>query len=92
MTSNEYNEYDFYFYENESSPSIKEFAKNNPALTTGIAIGSIFTATTLISPKVRKVTIPTCKFLAKQQLKILAGIGLFSIANLLVNEDDDVNL
>lgn len=88
MTSNEYHEYDYCCCESETSSSIKKFAQNNPGLTAGIVLGSALTAATIISPTVRRVTVPTCKYLAKQQLKILAGVGLFSIATFLIAQDD----
>ena len=88
MTSNEYNECNCYCCETDSSSSIKKIVKDNPAITTGIVIGTALTAATIISPTVRKITVPTCKYLAKQQLKILAGIGLFSIATFISTQDD----
>lgn len=88
MTSNEYYEYDCCCCKNETSSSIKKFIKNNPGLTAGIVLGSALTAATIINPTVRKFTVPTCKYLAKQQLKMLAGVGLFSIATFLIAQDD----
>lgn len=58
----------------------KSFARDNPLLTKGLLIGSTLTIASIVNPNVRKITIPTCKFLAKQQLKLLAGIGVLSIA------------
>lgn len=65
----------------------KNFIKDNPGLTTGLVIGGVLTTAAIINPTTRKVTIPTFKFVAKQQFKILAGVGLFSIASFISSQD-----
>ncbi len=76
------------------SNNMKNFTKSNPTLTTGILVGSALVTANIISPSIRKITIPTCKFVAKQQLKLLAGIGVLSIATYIAshpnNMDDDI--
>lgn len=79
-------EYEFYKIKNSS------FCKNSPKskqyLTTGLILGTTLAATSIMNPKIRKFAIPTYKYLAKQQVKILAGIGMFSIASLLSCKDE----
>lgn len=60
-------------------------------LLKGILIGSTtLAALSVISPSVRKVTTSTVKATCKQQMKLLAGIGILSIANYVSNLDDDI--
>lgn len=73
MTSNEYE---------------TNFSKSKQCLTTGLVLGTTLAATTIINPKIRKVAIPTYKYLAKQQMKILAGVGLFSIVSMISSKDE----
>ncbi|WP_195939597.1 hypothetical protein [Romboutsia sp. 1001713B170131_170501_G6] len=64
--------------------------KDNQLLK-GILIGSTtLAALSVISPSVRKVTTSTVKATCKQQMKLLAGIGILSIANYISNLDDDI--
>ncbi|MGL4914580.1 MAG: hypothetical protein ACRC3Y_19345 [Romboutsia sp.] len=91
---NNINEEEYYYFENECcnfSNELKSFVKSNPLLTKGLVAGSTLTIATIISPKVRKVTIPTCKFLAKQQLKLLAGIGVLSIATYISSQSTNLD-
>lgn len=62
----------------------------SPLATTGIIVGSALTTATILSPRVRKVTIPVAKYVAKQQLRMLAGIGMLSIATYLASAPDDI--
>jgi hypothetical protein len=71
--------------------NLKNFAKSNPAFSTGIAAASVIATTSVISPKVRKVTVPVCKYVAKQQLKLLTGIGLLSVARSISNQSNISN-
>lgn len=86
MTSKEYSHHNCPYCSNQVSRA-KTFIGNNPGLTSGIVIGGALTTASLINPTIRKVTIPTFKFISKQQLKILAGVGLFSIASFLSSQD-----
>lgn len=64
--------------------------KDNQLLK-GILIGSTtLAALSVISPSVRKITTSTVKATCKQQMKLLAGIGVLSIANYISNLDDDI--
>lgn len=64
--------------------------KDNQLLK-GILIGSTtLAALSVISPSVRKITTSTVKATCKQQMKLLAGIGILSIANYISNLDDDI--
>lgn len=64
--------------------------KDNQLLK-GILIGSTtLAALSVISPSVRKITTSTIKATCKQQMKLLAGIGILSIANYISNLDDDI--
>lgn len=49
-------------------------------LTAGLVVGSALTTATILSPNVRKVTLPMAKFALKQQMKALVGLGILSIA------------
>lgn len=60
-----------------------------PLITTGIAIGSVLTTASILNPKVRKITIPILKYTAKQQLRLLAGIGVLSIATYIANSQSE---
>ena len=73
MTSNEYE---------------TNFSKSKQYLTTGLVLGTTLVATSIINPKIRKVAIPTYKYLGKQQMKILAGVGLFSIVSMISSKDE----
>lgn len=73
MTSNEYE---------------TNFSKSKQFLTTGLVLGTTLVATSIINPKIRKVAIPTYKYLGKQQMKILAGVGLFSIVSMISSKDE----
>ena len=64
------------------------FSKSKQCLTTGLVLGTTLVATSIINPKIRKVAIPTYKYLAKQQMKILAGVGLFSIVSMISSKDE----
>ena len=86
MTSKEYNYHNCAHYSNQVLKA-KKIIQNNPGLTSGIIIGGALTTASLINPTIRKVTIPTFKFIAKQQFKILAGVGLFSIASFVSSQD-----
>ena len=68
------------------------FMNQCPALSTSIAVGSVIATASVISPIVRKVTVPSCKYLAKQQIKLLAGIGVFSIANYIAKNSSSDNI
>ncbi|CEI73505.1 MULTISPECIES: hypothetical protein [Romboutsia] len=64
--------------------------KDNQLLK-GILIGSTtLAALSVISPSIRKITTSTVKATCKQQMKLLAGIGVLSIANYISNLDDDI--
>ncbi|MCH1960771.1 MULTISPECIES: hypothetical protein [Romboutsia] len=64
--------------------------KDNQLLK-GILIGSAtLAALSVISPSIRKITTSTVKATCKQQMKLLAGIGVLSIANYISNLDDDI--
>ena len=64
--------------------------KDNQLLK-GILIGSTtLAALSVISPSIRKITTSTDKATCKQQMKLLAGIGVLSIANYISNLDDDI--
>lgn len=64
--------------------------KDNQLLK-GILIGSAtLAALSVISPSIRKITTSTVKATCKQQMKLLAGIGVLSIANYIANLDDDI--
>lgn len=97
MTFNEFNntnKEELYYFEDDCcnlGDDLKTFTQSNPLLTKGLLVGSTLAAATIISPKVRKVTIPTCKFLAKQQLKLLAGIGVLSIATYITSNSSDLH-
>lgn len=100
MTSNEFNTtyfineestFDDSTYNSECYTNFKNFAKNNPALTTGLAAASVVATASIISPKIRKMTAPVCKYALKQQLKLLAGIGILSIANTISNQSNLFN-
>ncbi|MCR8745063.1 hypothetical protein [Romboutsia lituseburensis] len=97
MTFNEFNntnEEEIYYFEDDCcnlGDSLKTFAQSNPLLTKGLLVGSTLAAATIISPTVRKITIPTCKFLAKQQFKFLAGIGVLSIATYITSNSPDLH-
>ncbi|MGL5348035.1 MAG: hypothetical protein ACRDA3_11845 [Peptostreptococcaceae bacterium] len=86
MTSKDYSNHSCPYCSNQVS-NAKKIIKNNPGLTSGIVIGGALTTASLINPTLRKVTLPTFKFIAKQQLKILAGVGLFSIASFISSQD-----
>ncbi|RDY28896.1 hypothetical protein CHL78_002950 [Romboutsia weinsteinii] len=64
--------------------------KENPLLSTGAVIGSTLFIASAISPTVRKVTVPTCKYLLKQQINLLAGVGILYLANYVTNNSDDI--
>lgn len=53
---------------------------SSPLLTTGLVVGSALTTATILSPRIRKVTLPIAKFALKQQMKALVGLGILSIA------------
>ncbi|MBO3445607.1 hypothetical protein [Clostridium sp. CCUG 7971] len=98
MTSDEFNNVYLINEENNFNSStsdyynnFKNFAKNNPALTTGLATASVIATASVVSPKVRKVTMPVCKYVVKQQLKLLTGIGLLSVARSISNQSNLYN-
>ncbi|MEF9990511.1 MAG: hypothetical protein RRZ84_06025 [Romboutsia sp.] len=62
----------------------------SPAITTGIVVGCSITAASIISPRVRKITVPVFKYALKQQMRLLAGIGVLSIATLLASFENDL--
>ena len=64
--------------------------KENPILSTGAVIGSTLVIASAISPTVRKITVPTCKYLLKQQINLLAGVGILYLANYVTNNSDDI--
>jgi len=76
---------------NNFSNDFKKFTGNNPMLATGIIAGSALATASIISPTIRKITVPTCKFVVKQQLKLLAGIGALSIATYLTNQSGNID-
>ena len=76
---------------NNFSKDLKKFTGNNPMLATGIIAGSTLATASIISPTIRKITVPTCKFAAKQQLKFLAGIGVLSIATYIANQSYNID-
>lgn len=59
-----------------------------PVLSTSLAVGSILTTASIVSPMVRKITIPTCKYLIKQQARLLVGVGIFSLATYISNNSN----
>lgn len=63
--------------------------KCHPMLAVGTAIGATLVVSSIINPKIRKVTVPTCKFLVKQQFNLLAGLGILVLANYISNNSDD---
>ena len=86
---NNINDEEYYYFEDECcnfSNDLKSFSKINPLLVKGLLVGSTLTAATIVSPKVRKVT----GFIAKQQLKLLAGIGILSIATYISKQNDNL--
>ena len=76
---------------NNFSNDLKKFAGNNPMLTTGIIAGSTLATASIINPTIRKITVPTCKLVAKQQLKFLAGVGVLSIATYIANQPGNID-
>ena len=84
MTSNEYE-----FYKTKACSCYKNLAKSKKYLTSGLILGTTLAATSIINPKIRKVALPTYKYLAKQQVKILAGVGLFSIVSMITSKDQN---
>ena len=76
---------------NNFSNDLKKFTGNNPMLATGIIAGSALATASIISPTIRKITVPTCKFVVKQQLKLLAGIGVLSIATYIASPSGNVD-
>ncbi|HSQ87941.1 hypothetical protein [Romboutsia sp.] len=71
MTLNKFNNInkdEFYYYNNTRnnlSNNFKNSTKNNSMLATGLIACSTLTATSIISLMIRKITVPTCKFVAK---------------------------
>ncbi|MGL6105282.1 hypothetical protein [Romboutsia sp.] len=87
MTSNEYNK-DYYETSHLSLP--KKNIDNNTIVKTGLVAGCAIIAANLVCPTVRKVTVPTCNFFAKQQIKLLAGIGILFTATYITSQDKNV--
>lgn len=63
----------------------------SPLIATGLVVGSALTTATIISPKIRKLTLPVAKFAFKQQLKVLTGLGLLAIATSIISSPEDVD-
>ncbi|RDY24709.1 hypothetical protein CHF27_000480 [Romboutsia maritimum] len=84
MTSNE-NTNDYCC---KNASNIKFFMSSHPIISTGAVTGSILTTASIISPNVRKFTVPLFKSLTKHQLKLFAGLGLLSIANYIANNPE----
>lgn len=88
MTSNDINE-----LEKQVEDSVVKcycsLSNISPGVTTGIAMASALTTATILSPKIRKITIPLTKFVAKQQIKLLAGIGVLSVATYITNSSSN---
>lgn len=76
---------------NNFSNDLKKFTGNNPMLATGIIASSALATASIISPTIRKITVPTCKFVVKQQLKLLTGIGVLSIATYIANQSSNID-
>lgn len=75
-----------------------ELEDNCPITSALFIFGAIISISALLNSKSRKFLFSTVKFLGKQQLKLLAGVGIFSIAtfiskNIYSDEDfyDDEN-
>lgn len=68
-----------------------DFFRSYPILTTVIASTTILSTASLVNPKARKVLLPAFKYLGKQQLKLFAGIGIFSIATYIAKQNTDLN-
>lgn len=54
-------------------------------ITYGLVVASSLIALNMFSKTTRKITGYTCKVVCKQNLKLLAGIGVLSIANSIAN-------
>ena len=94
MTLNKFNninEDEFCRCCNDLPSNLKNFTKNNPLVATVLVAGSTLTTASIISPTMRKFTVPTCKFIAKQQLKFLAGIGVLSIATYISSQSNGID-
>lgn len=80
-------------YENLTELSVKKchYNSNNlsPFVATGLIVGSALTTATVLSPKIRKVTLPLAKFAFKQQIKTLAGLGLLYISTSIASSTDE---
>ncbi|MGL5693131.1 MAG: hypothetical protein ACRCXA_03580 [Peptostreptococcaceae bacterium] len=70
---------------NNHNDSNLELESNYPLFTALLASGAIISIATLLNSKSRKFVFSTFKFIGKQQLKLLAGVGIFSIATFISN-------
>lgn len=88
MTSNDIND-----LEKQIEDSVIECycsCKNiSPIAATGLVVGSALTTATVLSPTIRKITVPIAKFAIKQQFRLLAGLGVLSIATYITSSSSN---